>query len=112
MNNKFQEALKRMFLDEYRKNIYIALNRETFENAHERTDKIKKVSEQQISDFELIKELVDKATPKKPNMENQHYICCPNCTSDEIEFYDYDHNEVKLKHCNRCGQAIDWSDDE
>lgn len=60
----------------------------------------------------LLQELVDKATPKKPNIENIHYICCPNCGSDEIELYDYYKDEVKLKHCNKCGQALDWSKDE
>ena len=61
---------------------------------------------------ETLQELVDKATPKTPLIENMSYICCPNCLSDEIEYYDYHHNEVKLNYCNRCGQAIDWSEDE
>ena len=26
--------------------------------------------------------------------------------------YDYYKDEVKLKHCNKCGQALDWSEDE
>ena len=45
-------------------------------------------------ELDLLQELVDKATPKKPNMENIDYICCPNCCSDEIELYDYYGNEV------------------
>ena len=72
--------------------------------------------------LELLNELIDKVphyeeleerdTPMKQNMENMHYICCPNCNSDEIELYDYDHNVVKLKYCNNCGQGLDWSEDE
>ena len=85
--NKYQEALKKLYNDacgyEYQKS--------------------------SIKEKELLQELVDRATPKKPNMENLNYICCPNCHSDEIELYDYHGTLVKLKHCNICGQPLDWS---
>lgn len=71
-------------------------------------------------------ELLDKATPKKPlniycGLSTQEGIC-PNCNKklfeplmelayskdDDLEYF----TEVKLSNCNRCGQAIDWSNDE
>lgn len=61
---------------------------------------------------QTLQELVDRATPKKPNYENINYICCPSCGLDEIELYDYYGNEINLKQCNNCGQALDWSNNE
>lgn len=73
--------------------------------------------------YDLVKQLVDKSTPKKPVVaeEEDDYktiydeygfvnpmICvCPNCGENEI--YDFEYN-AKFKHCTNCGQAIDWSD--
>ena len=55
--------------------------------------------------IELLQELVDKATPKKPkefnNLNNYFTSLCPNCNADDLDNY-----------CKKCGQAIDWSDDE
>lgn len=64
--------------------------------------------------FALIKELVDKATPKKPFYEADGYDkngeliydtwICPNCNHYyEVDYDDYDY-------CPNCGQPIDWSD--
>ncbi len=49
-------------------------------------------------DHEL-KELVERATPKKPYDKGDYYIC-PNCSNDRC---------VCGKFCPKCGQAIDWS---
>lgn len=60
----------------------------------------------ELNEFKLLQELVDKATPKKPIEEidsyddfdcSVHY--CPNCK-----------NEVDEAYCPACGQKIDWSD--
>ena len=63
-----------------------------------------------------IEELVEKATPKKPNYEADGYDengeliydtwICPNCDKKyEVDYDEYDH-------CPNCGQVIDWSDEE
>lgn len=59
----------------------------------------------QISeDLELIKELVDKATPMKPRKYTTNGFDefeCDNCG-------DY----IKGSYCSDCGQKIDWSGEE
>ncbi len=49
--------------------------------------------------LELLEELVERATPKKPYDKCDYYIC-PNCSNDRC---------VCGKFCPNCGQAIDWS---
>ena len=48
---------------------------------------------------DVLQELVDRATPKKPYDKGDYYIC-PNCSNDRC---------VCGKFCPNCGQAIDWS---
>ena len=64
-----------------------------------------------------LKELVDKATPKKPLLRKDGYddgseICdtwdCPNCG----ETYVIEDDTDKCNYCPNCGQRIDWSKDE
>lgn len=96
--NKYQKALKRI------RNDYL--------NNHN-------------PDCDIIEELVDKATPKKPVLsdnwkdEEQTDIydengfidpivsICPNCKKYGI--FDFEYGE-KFDYCKHCGQAIDWSD--
>ena len=90
-------------------------------------------------DFDILQELVDKATPKKIIYEDigyDHYknvnvygCICPSCGLHIIEFTDDDvstdsddietmFNSSMVHHghqglnnfCNRCSQAFDWSD--
>lgn len=59
--------------------------------------------------------LADKDTPKKPTYVANGYSdgelvydtwVCPNCDEDyEVDYHDYDY-------CPKCGQAIDWSEEE
>lgn len=49
-------------------------------------------------DWNLLKALVEKATPKKPYDKGDYYIC-PNCSNDKC---------VCGKFCPNCGQALDW----
>lgn len=76
--------------------------------------------------FALIKELVDKATPKRPILNkiwededtkniydecgriNELLCVCPNCGESAI--YDFEYNK-RFKCCSHCGQRIDWSDE-
>lgn len=53
--------------------------------------------------IDLIQELVDKATPKKPlNCGKQIYIpVCPNCK---------EHVLFRKKYCENCGQKLDFSE--
>lgn len=91
-------------------------------------------------DFDILQELVDKATPKKIIYEDigyDHYknvnvygCICPSCGLHIIEFTDDDvstdsddietmFNSSMVHHghqglnnfCNRCSQAFDWSDE-
>ena len=75
--------------------------------------------------YVLLQGLVDKATPKKPILNElwkdeettdiydefghvDEILCvCPNCK--KVNIYDSEYG-VKFKHCSDCGQAIDWSD--
>lgn len=56
------------------------------------------------------KELVEKATPKKPigDFNSVPHYRCPNCMCT-VKLYEDSH---KYKYCLYCGQAIDWSDEE
>ena len=65
-------------------------------------------------DISSIKELVERATPKKVmfNSENDiQWNVCPVCVNDIEQFiYDQKHElDLELKHCPNCGQALDWS---
>lgn len=65
---------------------------------------------------DVLQELVDKETPKKPDYEadgcdrNGEIIydtwICPNCEKKyEVDYDIYDR-------CPNCGQAIDWSEED
>lgn len=89
--NKYQEVLKKVE-NAYNYEMY-------FEN----------------SDFNIIKELVDRATPKKPEYEGDSYYkgeivydtwICPSCGERyEVDYHDYEY-------CPKCGQHIDWEQEE
>lgn len=66
--------------------------------------------------WELLEELVNKAIPKKPNLEGDGYDeqgqliydtwICPNCEKHyELDYDEYDY-------CPNCGQKILWSDED
>ena len=62
--------------------------------------------------LDLAIEAIEKQIPKKPIIRETEdyfgyvkYILCPNCEKVEFGF-----NQPCF--CERCGQAIDWSDDE
>jgi hypothetical protein len=58
-------------------------------------------------EFDLIQELVERATPKKPIYVNRGHECptCSNCDIEGELGYQY-------KYCSECGQTIDWSSDD
>ena len=63
--------------------------------------------------FDILQELIDKETPIKPKIEQQHdyvechYVCsyeiclCPKC-GVKISYAD--------EYCSDCGQKINWSE--
>ena len=57
---------------------------------------------------------LEKQIPKKPVNYDKHYYKCPCCNEDlEIDndmLFVYD--EEPPKFCIKCGQKLDWSDEE
>lgn len=53
-------------------------------------------------------EAMEKQIPKKPNAKRNEAIC-PNCGQTLTEFFGF---IIAIPYCDRCGQAIDWSDEE
>lgn len=55
-----------------------------------------------------IRELVDRATPRKDNS-----LACPSCGELNTVLFEYDTFEdiTCFNFCPDCGQAIDWSEE-
>lgn len=53
-------------------------------------------------DWNLLKDLVEKATPKKPIQKAAGRTVCPNCERSIAR-------EVSPRYCSVCGQRLDWS---
>ena len=56
-----------------------------------------------------IVEALEKQTAKKLRIDDEHWLCCPNC--DET-FYLHNKFDKRQSFCGKCGQALDWSDSE
>ena len=58
---------------------------------------------------DCIKELVERATPKKILYcnDNVHYFDCPNCNTS----ISYNGDVKDHKYCLNCGQALNWEQD-
>ena len=54
--------------------------------------------------LEILQELVDKETPKKPIKKLYGHYKCPVCD------HDWDSRDWKSKYCGLCGQRLDWSE--
>ena len=50
---------------------------------------------------------LEKQIPKKLRVDDEGWLCCPNC--DET-FKLHDQFRKRNKYCGKCGQALDWSD--
>ena len=59
----------------------------------------------------LALEALDKQIPKKPLHIHKNYYC-PICKEDGWMLWDDAIPNDMDKYCGKCGQAIDWSDDE
>lgn len=103
MENKYQEALKFFRVLPHR--IPLRFANDEFCKKYDKN-------------FALIKELVDKATPKKPvrvccgpeeEWDNEEeFYNCPNCGEPLPYDFDYDY-PIKNKCCLECQQVLDWS---
>lgn len=81
----------------------------------EREDGYRPTQDEMKESMIILKELVDKATPRKPEYEGDGYYngeivydtwIYPNCGERyEVDYHDYDY-------CPCCGQHIDWSQDD
>lgn len=59
-------------------------------------------SEHESEDIKALRELCDKATPKKPLLSINGLYGCKRCKHIVESVQNY---------CEHCGQAIDWSDE-
>ena len=66
-------------------------------------------------DIDLISEIVKKEIPKKPFFESDGYAdgypvydtwICPRCG------HNYEVDSDKFDYCPKCGQRLDWSEEE
>ena len=81
-------------------------------------------SKHDLKKVEVLQELVDKATPLKPQKEYVQYVVdgtyysCPCCGYLIDKFCIMQDNNYKKiviitsSYCSNCGQAIDWSDED
>ena len=56
------------------------------------------------AEWNLLKALVEKATPKKPIQKAAGRTVCPNCERSIAR-------EVSPRYCSVCGQRLDWSEE-
>ena len=59
----------------------------------------------------LALEALEKQIPKKPLHMHKNYYC-PICKEDGWMLWDDAIPNDMDKYCGKCGQAIEWSDDE
>ena len=97
--NKYQEALNAL------------LSFRVCESTHNR-----RLLENNPHAASILKELVDKATPKKPikkvaviEYENEETVERPYFVCGCENYSQVNRND---RYCPKCGQAIDWSEDE
>ena len=63
-------------------------------------------------DLDVLQELVDKATPKKPLKLEEGKYTCPSCSMAFTLKTSIKNMFVNNRYCDVCGQALDWSEDE
>lgn len=57
---------------------------------------------------------LEKQIPEKPVNYDKHYYKCP-CCNEDLEIDDdmlFVYDEEPPKFCPKCGQKLDWSDEE
>ena len=61
--------------------------------------------------YDMAIEALEKQIPKKPLHMHKNYYC-PICKEDGWMLWDDAIPNDMDEYCGKCGQAIDWSDDE
>lgn len=65
--------------------------------------------------LKLLQELVDKATPKKlknkTDKDGRLLWVCPTCGEVYMKFWNDVETISCRKHCDNCGQKLDWGDE-
>lgn len=108
--NKYQEALDKV------KSVPLFIEPKPDRNGWTIYLEVSSIEEKNKTDIDVLQELVDKATPKKPIKKTYEY----ESMYEEILIKTYyicgcekfsDVHRVD-RFCPKCGQAIDWSEDE
>ena len=61
-----------------------------------------------LTAMDAVIEALDKQIPKKPICTNEGTIArCPVCEAIHLHYI----SSVEIDYCERCGQAIDWSEE-
>ena len=60
--------------------------------------------------LEILEELAERDTPKKPLMSTHGYTVCPNCFGNGIR--NNGDNDFELDFCTICGQRLNWNDED
>ena len=74
-------------------------------------DKENKICDVYLLDKSFVKNALEKQIPKKVIKQGKYSFVCPYCKQDlgieqeDISVYDM----TPPKHCEHCGQALDWS---
>ena len=59
--------------------------------------------------FDMAIQSLEKQIPKKPNIHEEdilgEYYSCPSCMNNELD-------DIFDNYCPRCGQKLDWSEEE
>lgn len=82
----------------------------------EREDGYKPTMEEMSNSMDLLKELVDKETPKKPvDIEfgpcGDLMLCCPNCHNGVVPSPTY-HGNRYYSRCPFCGQKLEGENED
>ena len=73
-----------------------------------------KFTEDDYKANEMAIKALEKQIPEKPVNYNKHYYKCP-CCNEDLEIDDdmlFVYDEEPPKFCIKCGQKLDWSDEE
>lgn len=60
-----------------------------------------------VEPLRLAIKALEKQTPKKPVVNDDLQIACPNCSTTLI----YCLHTSKIDYCDKCGQRLDWSEE-
>jgi predicted RNA-binding Zn-ribbon protein involved in translation (DUF1610 family) len=108
MSDKYQEALDDVFMhnmDECESDSFDDCKECTYKNIC-RT----------YNSYILLQKLIDKATPKKlkskTDKDGRLLWVCPNCGDVYMKFWSDVETISCRKHCDECGQKLDWSDED